>query len=129
MSHPYYHACSSAKRFGGEPEDYLPLHTWFDDSKAGFADHRHRAMRHHSEGIFWAEQVFGPVIKNSRGVGVPVRLLGEQHVLEDLGRIPSLADWLRCMRRESWMSKAAKLIFKKKIILDGQPVAAPEEEL
>jgi hypothetical protein len=29
------------------------------------------------------------------GRTVPVRILGEQHVREDLGRIPTAADWLR----------------------------------
>jgi uncharacterized protein DUF6915 len=30
MAHPYHHALSSAKKWGGEVSDYLPLHTWFD---------------------------------------------------------------------------------------------------
>ena len=52
MAHPYHHAVSSAKKFGGEPEEYLQLHQWLDGSKAHTADFRHRALRHHSEGIF-----------------------------------------------------------------------------
>ncbi len=28
---------------------------------------------------------------------------GEQHVLEDLGRIPTVADWLGKIQPESWM--------------------------
>ena len=28
MSHPYYHAMSSARVFGGKPEDYLAIHQW-----------------------------------------------------------------------------------------------------
>jgi len=28
---------------------------------------------------------------------------GEQHVLEDLGRIPTLRDWLGRIQPESWM--------------------------
>jgi hypothetical protein len=40
---------------------------------------------------------------NSDGKPVSTRLLGEQHVLEDLGRIPTLADWLRAIRGEKWM--------------------------
>lgn len=97
MSHPYHHAVSSARRHGGEPEDYLAIHEWFDDTKRSFADPRHRAMRHHSEGIYWAAEKFGTTITNSEGKHVPVRVIGEQHVLEDLGFIPSLADWLRHM--------------------------------
>jgi hypothetical protein len=104
MAHPFYHAQASVRKHGGRPEDYLPLHDWFDESKSHFADPRHRALRHHSEGIFMAERFFGITISNSDGKQIPVRVLGEQHVKEDLGRIPTVADWLRCLRLESWMN-------------------------
>ena len=38
MAHPYHHALSSTHRWGGEPGDYLAIHSWFDESKAHFAD-------------------------------------------------------------------------------------------
>jgi hypothetical protein len=103
MSHPYHHAASSVKKWGGEIEDYLEIHNWFDASKAHLADFRHRALRHHSEGIFMAETIFGTTITNSIGRVVPVRSIGEQHVREDLGRIPSLSDWLMTIKAEPWM--------------------------
>ena len=37
------------------------------------------------------EALYGQTITNSDGRIVPVRLIGEQHVLEDLGHIPSFA--------------------------------------
>jgi hypothetical protein len=52
MGHCYHHALSSVKKWGGTAEDYLPLHQWLDESKAITADFRHRALRHHAEGIF-----------------------------------------------------------------------------
>jgi hypothetical protein len=52
MGHCYHHALSSVKKWGGTAENYLPLHQWFDESKAITADFRHRALRHHAEGIF-----------------------------------------------------------------------------
>lgn len=103
MAHPLKHAQSSAKRFGGKPEDYLPIHNWFDESKAFLADFRHRALRHHAEGIFLCEEIFGVSITNSEGKEVPVRYIGEQHVKEDLGRIPSAQDWLTQIKPERWM--------------------------
>lgn len=110
MSHPYHHAVSSARRYGGTPEDYIAIHSWFDESKAFIADVRHRALRHHAEGIFMCEKIFGVTVRNSAGREVPVRFIGEQHVTEDLGRIPSVQDWFACMRVEPWMSRAtAKL--------------------
>ncbi|WP_235971579.1 DUF6915 family protein [Palleronia pontilimi] len=106
MGHPYHHALSSARRFGGVPEDYIDLHAWFDESKSQTADFRHRALRHHAEGIFMLERFFDATITASTGRVVPVRLIGEQHVIEDLGFIPSFADWVRCIRPEPWMGRA-----------------------
>lgn len=104
MAHPLKHAESTARTWGGKPEDYLPIHNWFDESKAFMADIRHRAMRHHAEGIFMCERIFGVTITNSDGKAVPVRYIGEQHVKEDLGRIPSVNDWLSRIIPEPWMS-------------------------
>ncbi len=107
---PYYHALTSVKQWGGKPEDYQPIHDWFDATKAQFADCRHRALRHHSEGIFQAEAHFGHTITNSDGRAVPVRLIGEQHVMEDCGgRIPTVADWLRTMPIQTWMNRGYKV--------------------
>ena len=106
MAHPMHHAESSAKKFGGKPEDYQAIHDWFDATKEVYADFRHRALRHHSQGIFECERVFGLYIVNSAGRKVPVRFIGEQHVKEDCGgRIPTVADWFRHIQREPWMSK------------------------
>jgi len=30
MAHPQQHAVSSARKFGGIPEDYVEIHKWFD---------------------------------------------------------------------------------------------------
>lgn len=54
-------------------------------------------------GIFMCEKIFGMTITNSAGKKVMVRYIGEQHVKEDLGRIPSVADWLRQIQPERWM--------------------------
>ena len=48
MAHPVDHAASSARRFGGRPDDYVAIHNWFDESKSQVADFRHRALRHHA---------------------------------------------------------------------------------
>jgi hypothetical protein len=106
MSHPSIHSESSARRFGGKPEDYVAIHDWFDATKETFADFRHRALRHHAQGIFEAERIFGHTITNSDGRMVPVRYIGEQHVKEDCGGfIPTVADWFRNIKREVWMSR------------------------
>jgi hypothetical protein len=92
--HPYHHALSSAKKFGGEPRDYQHIHDWFDATKQYFGDARHRALRHHTAGIFWCEEQFGTTIHLSNGNRVPVRVIAEQHVMEDMGFLPTPEWWL-----------------------------------
>lgn len=106
MTHPSFHADSSVRLWGGKPEDYLAIHDWLDATKECFADFRHRALRHHAQGIFEAERLFGHTITNSDGRIVPVRYIAEQHIKEDCGgRIPSVADWLSRMQPAPWMSR------------------------
>ena len=51
MAHPYHHALSSVKKWGGTVDDFIAVHAWFDQSKEITADFRHRALRHHAEGF------------------------------------------------------------------------------
>lgn len=103
MAHSYHHAVNSARKYGGKPEDYLCIHNWMDETKEHYADFRHRALRHHSLGIFEAEQKFGITILNSDGKHIPTRIVAEQHVKEDCGFIPTVQDWLRHIKAERWM--------------------------
>lgn len=105
MAHPWHHAERSARMFGGCAEDYLEIHNWFDESKAHLPDVRHRALRHHSEGIFLCERLFGVTLTNSDGKRIPVRLIGEQHVKDDLGWVPTVKDWLSGLKVEKWMQR------------------------
>lgn len=59
MAKPWIHAESSARRFGGAPEDYIKIHDLMDSSKEVFPDNRHRALTHNSWFIFICEKVFG----------------------------------------------------------------------
>lgn len=132
MANPYHHAVSSARQFGGVPSDYQPIHDWFDKSKAHRADPVHRALRHHSQGIFDCEEIFGPTVELSTCVKcgvhkdehpewepakqhpfnpkvIPTRWVGEQHVREDLGRIPTMNEWFDQIPMEPWMNRSRKL--------------------
>jgi hypothetical protein len=126
MAHPYHHAISSARKFGGKPEDYQDIHDWFDQTKSALNDMRHRAMRHHSEGIFWCEERFGVTVTNSDGKKVPTRLIGEQHVTEDMGWVPTMKDWLMNMNPQGWMyhpGEGRKLAYDiEKEKLDREPI-------
>ena len=110
MAKPWIHALSSARKFGGIPEDYIEIHNLLDSSKGAIADNRHRSLTHNS----WflsviLEKVFGVVIKNSAGNDVSVRDVGEQHVLEDYGGkfIPSAQDFLAEMEYREWMTNGS----------------------
>lgn len=113
MSHPYHHALSSVKKFGGTVNDYTYIHAWFDESKSAYADFRHRALRHHSMGIFQLERLFGSVIVNSDNKEIPIRLIGEQHIIEDLGRIPSIQDWYETIVPKEWMYRNTTMLSKE----------------
>ncbi len=49
-------------------------------------------------------------MRKSDGVEVPTRLVGEQHVLEDLGFIPTVQDWLKGLPMRAWMIRGAKVL-------------------
>jgi len=108
--HTFHHSESSAKIFGGKPEDYQAIHDFIDATKITFCDFRHRALRHHSFGVFECERVFGVTILNSEGKHVPVRYVAEQHIKEDCGgRIPTVEDWLKHMVPQGWMTRGYKI--------------------
>ncbi len=133
---PIIHAENSVKKYGGRVEDYLHIHQWFDDTKAHLADHRHRALKHHTQGIFEAERVFGSTFVNFDSKTVSTRDIGEDHVFEDLGFIPTVQDWLRQMSLQPWMGGSVRTSVSKSIDMnshyDGcfvpQPAFTPESD-
>jgi hypothetical protein len=108
VSKPLIHARSSAHRFGGQPKDYLAIHEKMDSSKMAHAEVTHRCVFHSAFGIYLIEELFGRTLTNSDGKEVFVRDVAEQHVLEDLGCIPNLSDWLKEMPAQPWMAGARK---------------------
>jgi hypothetical protein len=108
MAHAYYHARSSARKFGGTWEDYMELHSFMDSTKSHIPDNRHRLILHNSWGIFFVEKIFGPVwTRPSDGKQVPTRAILEQHVLEDLRHIPTLAECFAHVPLDSDLSRNA----------------------
>lgn len=110
MSHPYHHAMSSVKQFGGQESDYLEIHQWFDATKSHMANYRHRALRHHTLGAEIASAVFDQrrisyngMLVNSDGANVTISQIAEQHVREDCGQYATAVDWVLGLRAETWM--------------------------
>lgn len=98
-----YHARSCVSKWGGVTDDYIAIHEFIDSSKRIIGDVRHRSLYHHTEGIWLAQTIFGREITTSSGALVPVRLIAERHVEEDLGWIPSPADYIGGMVLKPWM--------------------------
>ena len=116
MSKPLIHAMNSVKKWGGTPEDYLPIHDTMDSSKAHIADMRHRVVFHSSFGIYLTERIHGTYITNSDGKPVSVRDVAEQHVLEDLGFIPTLQDYMEDMKIKPWMTGMRKVVRRIQLV-------------
>lgn len=128
------HAVSCARKWGGTPEDYIDIHEFIDSSKKIIGDIRHRAAYHHTQGIWLCQEVFGRIRHIERaddvpGLGevrryreVPVRLIAERHVLEDLGWLPSPADYLKKTPIEAWMSGSRRREVDLTSLLLEQPI-------
>lgn len=121
---PYDHGRVSAKKFGGLPEDYQKIHDFIDSSKAHLPDMRHRALLHSSFGIYLTEQVFGTYMINSDGKRVQIRDIAEQHVIDDMGRIPTVQDYLQHMPMLDWLGGPKRTV--KKMTLDSIITATNE---
>lgn len=106
MANAHIHSKSSARRFGGQLEDYLEIHVKMDCSKAYISSNLHRTLTHNS---FWIHEVMIPIygytITNSDGKQISVKDICEQHILEDFGMrfIPTAQDYLENMEFKDWM--------------------------
>ena len=94
---PWIHAKNSVHRHGGEPEDYQDIHDFIDSTKVAIPDVRHRAVLHNAFGCFLVERIFGHTRKNSEGKTYSPRDIAEEHIQEDLGRIPTLEECFKTM--------------------------------
>lgn len=105
MATPLIHAKSSVKKHGGKIEDYLPIHKFLDQTKGHYADFRHRAVLHSTFGMILCETIFGDWINNSDHMDVEVRQIAYEHIMEDLGKVPSVEEWLKHIQPQPWMMK------------------------
>ena len=115
---PFLHGKNSARKFGGKPEDYQKIHDFIDSSKAHVPDMRHRAILHSSFGIYITEQIFGTYIVNSEGKKVSTRDIAEHHILEDMGTIPTVQDYLKHMPMLNWLGGPKRKFKKTKELVD-----------
>ncbi|MGE3703229.1 MAG: hypothetical protein AB7G08_31480 [Hyphomicrobiaceae bacterium] len=58
---------------------------------------RHRAALHSDLGIAIAQAAFGETLRGRWPAGIDVATVAVQHVEDDLGRVPSVAEWAACL--------------------------------
>lgn len=80
----------------------MAIHDFIDSSKMAMPDMRHRAALHNAFGCYIVERVFGHTIRNSDGREVSTRDVAENHIIEDLGFLPSLEDFLDELPMSVW---------------------------
>ena len=101
------HAQASARRWGGTPALYLPVHAFLDGDDPSFPVAWARALLHHGMGIHLALARFGEILRPSPSIVVPVREVLETHIRLDCGTLPSLADWYGRLTVMPWMFRGS----------------------
>lgn len=100
MKTPGEHAEESVQFFGGKEEDYLPIHHFLDSSYEEKLNEDLRLALTHNDWFIGhvLPGVFGEMITNSDGKPVFVTQIATHHVMEDLGRVPKVNEWLEGLK-------------------------------
>lgn len=98
---PLQHAQITTKKYGGCWTDYIEVHSFLDSSKATCAHFKHRFLLHHAEGIELGVRVFGEAISNSEGREVATRKILTEHLIEDVGKMVTVEDWMQSLLPDS----------------------------
>jgi hypothetical protein len=125
----YEHAASSAKIFGGKPEDYEEFHALIDSNKTVTPSIFGRFFLHHFDvGLIILEKVFGKKIGPKK---VPVKDLLAQHLLEDYGQLITFKDhWLPVLERSSSIPRLGEYVsFIEKAKKDPRLKGLKEKQL
>ncbi len=76
---PLQHARITARRYGGEWQDWIAIHDWIDRSKAIFPSMQHRMFLHSDFGEWLAVKIHGEAIRSKSGTVVTTRDLFRDH--------------------------------------------------
>ena len=84
----------SQRKFGGNPDDYYPIHKFIDSSKNFIFHVKHRSLLHNLLGIELCTDLLGNYVINSDHKVILIREVAAEHCKEDLsGFVPTLNDW------------------------------------
>ena len=128
MAKPLFHAINSAKKFGGKPEDYQTIHCKLDESKSAYPQMSHRIVLHSLFGREFCQKLFGKTIQNADGRTISVAEVVDQHILEDLGFLPSLEDWFRELSDDNPLVKSPYFPTEKQCKISAKNFGGKPEE-
>lgn len=122
MANPLVHAKSSVKRWGGEVENYLPIHILLDSPKSTMNNVSSRALTHNTWFAYTIiPMIFGYNIINSSGKSVDTVDIALLHIAEDFRMkfIPTPQDYFKHLDIQAWMNNGVKLIDNDEAILSA----------
>ena len=105
----YSHAIISARKFNCNIEDTLSLHKIMDKSKMYYQGWQHRMFSHNTFFIDTVVELYGDIVQNTKvGGHILTRDILMEHCKEDFsGKVPSIEDWLDCIKfntKETWIN-------------------------
>jgi hypothetical protein len=116
---PLAHARLGQTRNGIPWQKTIQLHTWLDSSKASFASVQHRALLHHALGAQIASRIFADV--EHEGVRKSASELIADHVIEDLGDVVPVSNWLDIIPIEALAKRRVDRHRQNVLILQEDP--------
>lgn len=100
---------TSAKIFGGVPDDYIAIHELMDKLIHEKNDVKYGIIFHSAFGCHKIiPAIFGHEIQNSNGKWVSTQEIAEYHILMDFNMkfIPTYQDWIENVEIKNWMNNA-----------------------
>src|SRR5579885_1584730 len=104
----WQHCLHSCERFGGRPDDYLPLHQFLNSARTVLPDKASRCVLHNAWGIDLVVRCLGTTFRRSSDhIQTSTRQVAEMHILRDLGAIPTMLEAVRTVPLAKWMYENA----------------------
>jgi hypothetical protein len=113
MANPLIHSKSSVKRWGGNVDDYLPIHKLLDSPKETMNNNTSRALTHNTWFAYHViPLIFGYNIENADGKSIDTVDIAMLHIAEDFRMkfVPTPQDYLRHIQVQAWMHNGVKVI-------------------
>ena len=111
---PYHHARASAARSGNDWREDLKIHEFIDSSKTAFPDLRHRMILHSTD-------LGGELAARAFPDRLDARELVKNHIIEDLGQVRTIHDWLsHCRTQQLPRPHPGSLPVNEEVLLEAE---------